>query len=100
MVKISTLINPLMIADKWVGFNGDSEFYDSNGNLQMGSWTFVGILDESDIESVDEKYGMFGLDDEIRDEDVFDNDYLIPVWDSNKQFVACIKVHYRSDYDE
>ena len=100
MVKISTLINPLMIADKWVGFNGDSEFYDSNGNLQMGSWTFVGILDESDIESVDEKYGIFGLDDEIRDEDVFDNDYLIPVWDSNKQFVACIKVHYRSDYDE
>ena len=100
MVKISTLINPLMIADKWVGFNGDSEFYDSNGNLQMGSWTFVGILDEDAIESVDAKYGIFDLDDEIRDEDVFDNDYLIPVWDSNKQFVACIKVDYVGDYDE
>ena len=100
MVKISTLINPLMIADKWVGFNGDSEFYDSNGNLQMGSWTFVGILDEDAIESVDAKYGIFDLDDEIRDEDVFDNDKLIPVWDAHKQFVACIKVHYRRDYDE
>lgn len=94
MVTISTLINPLILADKWVGFNGDSEFIDSDGELQMGCWTYEGILDENDIGYVDEKYGIFDLDDEIEEEDVFDNENLIPVWDKNKQFVACIKIHY------
>lgn len=94
MVKISTLINPLILAEKWVGFNGDSEFIDSDGELQMGSWSFVGILKDEDIESVDEKYGIFSLDDEIKEEDVFNNENLIPVWDKNRQFVACIKIHY------
>lgn len=83
-----------------VGFQGNSEFFNDDGELMMGYWSFDGILDENDIEYVNEKYGIFDLDDEIRDEDVFDNDKLIPVWDANKQFVACIKVHYRSDDDE
>lgn len=94
MVKISTLINPLILTEKWVGFNGDSEFFDSDGELQMGCWTYDGILDEKDIDYVDEKYGIFDLDDEIKEADVFDNENLIPVWDKNRQFVACIKIHY------
>lgn len=97
MVKISTLINPLILADKWVGFNGDSEFIDSDGELQIGCWTFVEILEDEFIEDIDAEIGIFNLDDEIEEEDIFDNENLIPVWDKNRQFVACIKVHYRRD---
>ena len=95
MVKINSLINPSILAEQWVGFNGDSEFMDSNGELQMGSWTYAGILKDEDIEYVDEKYGIFSLDDEINEDDVYGNNQLIPVWDSNNEFVACIQIHYR-----
>ena len=97
MVKICTLINPLILANKWVGFNGDSEFEDINGETQMGGWTFKGILEEKDIEYVDEKWGIFDLDDEIEDKDVFDNELNIPVWDAKREFVAIIQIHYKSD---
>ena len=101
MVKISELVNPLILADKMVGFNGDSEFKDSNGELQMGSWTFVGILKDEDIDIVDEKYGIFELEDEITEVDIFifGNDKLIPVWDAGHNFVCCVKIHYRRDDD-
>ena len=97
MIKISSLINPFIIADQWVGFNGDSEFIDLNGELQMGSWTYAGVLKDEDIDYVDEKYGIFSLDDEIPEQAVFDNEKLIPVWDAHKQFVACIQINYRRD---
>jgi len=47
------LINPNILNDeKYVGFQGDSEFVDENGELQMGHWTFKGAYavpqDETD----------------------------------------------------
>ena len=54
-VKFRDLVNPLILNDEsYVGFQGDCEFVDENGELQMGTWTFKnaycmdGEYDEND----------------------------------------------------
>lgn len=100
MVKFENILNPLILADKMVGFHGNSEFFDSDGNLQMGYWTFVGIIKDEDVPALDEQYGVFSLDDEIEDELVFNQELMFPVWDAKKEFVCAVQFHYRSDDDE
>lgn len=100
MVRFNQILNPLILADKWVGFNGDSEFINEDGELMMGSWTFVGILDESAIDSVEKKYGIFDLDDEINEDALIDQELMFPVWDAKKNFVCAVQFHYRGDDDE
>lgn len=45
-IPYRNLLNPKILSDyHYEGFQGDSEFIDSNGELQFGSWTFVIVFD-------------------------------------------------------
>ena len=46
MVQIRELINTSILNSEWVGFNGDSEYIDEDGEIQMGCWTFKDILQD------------------------------------------------------
>ena len=67
MIKISSLINSSILNSEWVGFSGDSEFVDSDGELQMGYWTFIGIIEHRKGKT------FFEIDDEIPEEDIYGN---------------------------
>ena len=47
MVQFKDLINVGILNAEWVGFQGDSEYVDENGEVQLGYWSFVEVLDES-----------------------------------------------------
>ena len=46
MVQFKDLINVGILNAEWVGFQGDSEYVDENGEVQLGYWSFVEVLDE------------------------------------------------------
>ena len=67
-LKIRDLINPLILNNtSMVGFMGDSEYVDEDGELVMGYWAF---------NSIDELNGAgrtpFSLDDMIDESELFD----------------------------
>ena len=97
MVKFETLINPLILADRMVGFNGDSEFKDSDGELHMGSWTFVGIVDGRDIEAIERLYPTFTLEDDINEDEVFNRTKPFLLWSPREKFLTVVEIHYRDD---
>ena len=80
MVQIRELINTSILNSEWVGFNGDSEYIDENGELQMGCWTFKGIIQDPQGEP-------YTINDEIQD-DIIYGDWLIPV--TNEKGNICI----------
>lgn len=44
MVKFKELVNTSILdSEKWVGFFGDSEYMNDNGEVVMGYWSFDGI---------------------------------------------------------
>lgn len=44
MVKFKELVNTSILdSEKWVGFFGDSEYINDNGEVVMGYWSFDGI---------------------------------------------------------
>lgn len=97
MVKISQLLNPLILNDGWVNFQGDSEFYTKNGDLKMGAWSFIGIIDdESEVAKIEERYGGWHLDDDFPEEAVFNQDKDIPVYNEKGQ-LCVVQLHYRRD---
>ena len=81
MIKISHLINSSILNSEWVGFSGDSEFVDSDGELQLGYWNFIGITDETKGET------PFELEDEISEEAVY-GDYTVLI--RNKKNHICM----------
>lgn len=58
MVKIRELINPSILNSEWVGFQGDSEYVDEDGEAQLGYWTFKSIV-------ADYKGKSYAIDDEV-----------------------------------
>ena len=88
-VQLRNLLNPVILnAGKWIGFFGDSEYVDENGDVKFGFWSFTGIVDEKDVEYVDEKYGIFTLDDEVDEEDFYNNNLDFPIMNDNGQLCA------------
>ena len=67
MIKIERLINSSILNSEWVGFSGDSEFVDSDGELQMGYWNFIGITKETKGET------PFEIEDKIPEEAIYGN---------------------------
>lgn len=48
MVKFRELINTSILNDeKWIGFLGDSEYVNDKGELVMGMWAFIDVIDNS-----------------------------------------------------
>ena len=88
-IKISTLLNSSILNEEWVGFQGDSEYFDADGELQFGNWTFVGITEDTKGEI------PLDLDDEIPEEALY-GDYLFIIKNSNGN-VCVVKFGYRSD---
>ena len=94
MVKISQLLNPLILNAGWVNFQGDSEFKTEDGELKMGAWSFIGIIDEeSEVAKIEEKYGGFGLDDDFPEEAIYNQDKYIPIYNSKGQ-LCVVQFHY------
>lgn len=61
MVRFRQLLNPLILNEGWIGFQGDSEFKGEDGELHMGYWSFLGILDDAPTDN------DWELDDEIEE---------------------------------
>ena len=80
-IKISNLINSSILNSEWVGFSGDSEYVDDNGEVQMGYWNFVGITEETKGET------PFEIEDEIPEEAVY-GDFTVLI--RNKKDHICM----------
>lgn len=89
-IKINQLLNSSILNDEMVGFQGDSEYLDETGNLQLGAWSFIGITDDSQEEI------PFDLDDEI-EEEVLYNDELIIIIKNKHDHICMVKFHYRRE---
>lgn len=91
MVKFRELLNPLLLNDeKYVNFQGDSEYHNDKGDLVMGMWAFIGVLDDSE-KSVDD----LNLDNEIDDSLLFDNDALFHLVNDNGK-LCLVQFFYHS----
>ena len=100
MVKISQLLNPLILNAEWVNFQGDSEFKSEDGEWKMGAWSFIAIIDdESKVAEIEEKYSGWHLDDDFPEDAVFNQDKNIPVYNSKGQ-LCVVQFHYRGDLDD
>lgn len=86
MVKIRDVLNPLILNDEWVGFNGDSEYEHPQLGLMMGGWTFHEILNDAPTDN------DWNLDDEIPDEALY-RDYLFKIVNGNGN-VCVVQFHY------
>lgn len=89
-IKISQIVNTSILNSEWVGFHGDSEYVDADGEVQMGYWTFRDISDDGVIIP-------FELDDEIPEGALYE-DYLIPIRNKNGN-ICVVEFHYRSDLE-
>ena len=69
-IKIERVINTGILNSEWVGFSGDSEYEDADGELQLGYWNFIGITEDTQGEI------PFELDDEIPEE-ALTGDYTV-----------------------
>lgn len=90
MVKISDILNPSILNSEWVGFQGDSEYQDANGDWHLGYWSFVGITEDSKGEI------PWNLDDEVPENAIYVNDLTFVV-KNNKDHICLVKFHYRRD---
>lgn len=85
MVLIKDLINPSILNSEWVGFTGDSEFVDENGELQMGSWTFLEVSSKQEVH--------YGLNVKVGNDKIFNNPWTF--WVQNDQGHSCkIQLNY------
>ncbi len=64
MIKFRELINYFILnEDRWIGFQGDSEYTNENGDIKMGFWSFLDIIEQENVRVKEH----FTLDDEISD---------------------------------
>ncbi|WP_405265312.1 hypothetical protein [Methanobrevibacter sp.] len=93
MIKFRELVNYFILNDEKVGFQGDSEYQDENGEIRMGYWSFL------DIFGVEYSYmnDYFTLDDEIDDSELLEKS----IWKiKNDNGVICLVEIVYNDYDE
>lgn len=92
-IKFRELINPYILNDEWVGFCGDSEYVNEDGQLKMGYWEFLSIIETKDA-PVGNK---FTLDDEIDDSELQHN--LEWEVENDKGTVCMVRIIYK-EYEE
>ena len=88
-VKISDVLNPEILNSEWVGFQGDSEYVDEQGNVQMGYWSFVDIIDDP------QDTIPWELGDEVPEESLYKNYRFIIK--NKKDHICVVKFHYRGE---
>lgn len=85
MVQIRDLINTSILNSEWVGFNGDSEYIDEDGELQMGSWTFLEVSSKQEAH--------YGLDAEVGNDKIFNSPWTF--WVQNDNGTSCkVQLNY------
>ena len=90
MVQIKELINTSILDAFWVGFTGDSEFFDKDGEIQMGYWTFVDLEDIRTHKPSE----ILSYEDEIDENELFQGDNFYPVKNS-KDIICLVKISYQ-----
>lgn len=95
-IQLRKLLNSGILNAGWVGFFGDSEYVKEDGEVKFGYWSFTGIVDKKDEQMINEKYGIFSLDDEVDEEDIQDNNLDFPIWNDKGQLCA-VQFTYGSD---
>lgn len=81
-VKFRELLNPLILDEGWIGFQGDSEYMNADGELVFGYWEFHEVDEYGHINGVPYK-----LDDMIEDYLLCNNDSLFII--ENDKGVVC-----------
>ena len=93
-IKIRKLLNPLILDAGWVGFLGDSEYFNEDGELIYGYWCF------HDLDELAEKYGKniggtpFKLDDMLDESEFRGNGDTIFIVENDKGVVCKVKFLY------
>ena len=95
MPKFNQLINPLILNAGWVRFQGDSEFVDSNGKLQMGCWSFLDIIPADEVRKFEMQDEGWDLEDEI-EESVLYSHTCYPIFDKAGN-ICLVGIHYGGD---
>lgn len=90
MVKISQICNTYILDDEWIHFQGDSEYKDDDGELHLGYWSFIGIVDDVPEDAI-----ILGFNDEV-EEDVLYKDLAFAIRNNNGN-ICVVKFHYRRD---
>lgn len=89
LVKISDILNSSILNSEWVGFQGDSEYQDANGDWHLGYWSFVNIIDDP-LDTI-----PWELDDEVPEESLYKNYRFIIK--NKKDHICVVKFHYTED---
>lgn len=87
-VKFRELLNPLILDEEWIGFQGDSEYMNADGELVFGYWEFHEVDEYGHINRVPYK-----LDDMIEDYLLCNNDSLFII-ENDKGVVCKVKFIY------
>ena len=94
MVKFSQILNPLILDAEWVGFQGDSEFKDIKGELQLGYWSFLKIVP---VGTYSENY-VYDVDDDVDEGIILSNKFQFIVRNKKGNWCAVeFKYPKRSD---
>ena len=64
-IKLRDLLNPLILNDRWVGFQGNSEYVLEDGEVRMGYWTFLDAMDIDDAHEGNHLTLDYEIDDSI-----------------------------------
>jgi len=97
-VPIRKILNPEILNQGMVGFQGDSEYVDENGELHFGSWTFLGFANTQNNEELAKhktkwrNWTVNGERDELYEEYLYLG-YIIPV-ENDKGQVCNVKFYY------
>ena len=69
IITFRDVINYFILNDDgWVGFQGDSEYNHENGEIKMGHWSFLDIIERENVRVKEH----FTLDDKINDSELLD----------------------------
>lgn len=92
-VKINQILNTGILNAEWIGFHGDSEYEDKDGEWHLGAWSFIGVTTNPRGEI------PWELDDEVEEEALYNPELTFVI--RNKRGKIClVKFHYRRDEDE
>ena len=86
------LVNPNILNDKtYVGFQGDSEFVDTNGKIHFGTWTFKDALAMPDIDENDKT-----LDSKVHENLLFGGFNPFEIYNDNGE-LCIVEIQYHRE---
>lgn len=84
-IPIKKLINPYILNQEWVNFQGDSEYTNEKGELKYGNWTFKKIIKNN-------KGNILGIDSVIDENQIYEKNRIKIKNDNNK--ICIIEINY------